>query len=88
MPYDRDFLVRLGDGATAVPEIKGFEDGQTKAKHDGANHCVEAVNKPGRWGRCACPVHRNSQLHGKEMKALGRTEAGRSVPKRNSRKVL
>lgn len=50
MAYDRDFLVRLGGGATVVPEIKGFEDCQTKAKHDGANHCVEAVNKPGGWG--------------------------------------
>ena len=40
MRYEPDFLVRLANGTTVAPEIKRFEDDQTKAKHNGANRWV------------------------------------------------
>ena len=63
---------------TVVLEIKGFEDDQTKAKHNAANRWVEAVNNWGQLRRWAFHVCRNPQLLDKEMEYLARAESGRS----------
>ncbi len=65
--YEPDFLVRLKNGTTVVLEIKGFEDDQTKAKHNAAKRWVEAVNNWGQLGDWAFHVCRNPQLLEKEM---------------------
>lgn len=49
--YEPDFLVRLADGTTLVLEIKGFEDNETRAKHDAAKRWISAVNNWGRLGQ-------------------------------------
>ena len=76
--YEPDFLVRLGNGVTVVLEIKGFEDDQTKAKHNAANRWVEAVNNWGQLGRWVFHVCRNPQMLEREMGNLARAE-GRST---------
>lgn len=68
--YEPDFLVRLSDGVTVVLEIKGFEDDQTKAKHNAANRWVEAVNNWGQLGAWSFHVCRNPQLLEKELDYL------------------
>lgn len=68
--YEPDFLVRLSNGVTVVLEIKGFEDDQTKAKHNAANRWVEAVNNWGQLGAWGFHVCRNPQLLEKEMEYL------------------
>jgi type III restriction enzyme len=75
--YEPDFLVRLGNGVTVVLEIKGFEDDQTKAKHNAANRWVEAVNNWGELHRWAFHVCRNPQLLDKELEYLARPQAAR-----------
>ena len=70
--YEPDFLVRLRNGLTVVLEIKGFEDDQTKAKHNAANRWVEAVNNWGQLQKWAFHVCRNPQFLDKEMEYLAR----------------
>src|SRR5258707_11159594 len=48
--YEPDFLVRITSGRTAVLEIKGFIDNQTRAKHDAAGRWITAVNNWGELG--------------------------------------
>ncbi len=45
-----DFLVRLANGKTLVPEIKGEDSGQNKAKRDALDVWVRAVNERGGFG--------------------------------------
>jgi type III restriction enzyme len=66
--------VRLSNGVTVVLEIKGFEDDQTKAKHNAANRWVEAVNNWGQLGAWSFHVCRNPQLLDKELKHLTRAK--------------
>lgn len=68
--YEPDFLVRLTNGVTVVLEIKGFEDDQTKAKHNAAKRWVEAVNNWGQLGPWLFHVCRNPQLLEKELHYL------------------
>jgi type III restriction enzyme len=77
--YEPDFLVRLSNGVTVVLEIKGFEDDQSKAKHNAAKRWVEAVNNWGQLRRWAFHVCRNPQLLDKEMEYLARAESARSA---------
>jgi type III restriction enzyme len=75
--YEPDFIVRLRDGTTVVLEIKGFEDDQTKAKHNAAKRWVAAVNNWGGLGRWDFHVCRNPQVLDRELEYLSRTgEAG------------
>lgn len=68
--YEPDFLVRLGDGTTVVLEIKGYEDDQTRAKHDAAKRWVTAVNNWKRMGKWAFHVCRDPQVLGGELERL------------------
>jgi type III restriction enzyme len=73
--YEPDFLVRLAtpDGEpdlTLVLEVKGFEDNQTTAKHEGARRWVRAVNNWGKLGRWAFHVCRNPQVLERELSYL------------------
>jgi len=47
--YEPDFVVRLASDVTVVLEVKGFEDNQTKAKHDATKRWGMAVNNSGKW---------------------------------------
>jgi len=69
-PYIPDYLVRLRNGLTLVLEIKGFEDDQTKAKHQAARRWVSAVNNWGKLGTWGFHVCRNPQVLGQELEAL------------------
>jgi type III restriction enzyme len=73
--YEPDFLVRMAmpDGEpdlTLVLEVKGFEDNQTTAKHEGARRWVRAVNNWGKLGRWAFHVCRNPQMLERELAYL------------------
>ena len=73
--YEPDFLVRMvvPEGEpdfTLVLEIKGFEDNQTTAKHDGARRWVRAVNNWGKVGRWSFHVCRNPQMLESELTYL------------------
>ena len=68
--YEPDFLVRLGNGTTVVLEIKGYEDDQTRAKHDAAKRWVTAVNNWKRMGKWAFHVCRDPQVLGGELEWL------------------
>ncbi len=77
-PYEPDFLVRLatppGEPAlTVVLEVKGFENNQATAKHEGARRWVRAVNNWGKLGRWAFHVSRNPQVLDRELAGLSRT---------------
>jgi len=76
--YEPDFLVRLTNGVTVVLEIKGFEDDQTRAKHNAAKRWVEAVNNWGQSGVWAFHVCRNPQLLEKELEYLLRQMAAQT----------
>lgn len=65
--YEPDFLVRVAKDATVVLEIKGFEDDQTKAKHNAAKRWVTAVNNWGQLGTWAFHVCHNPQYLEKEI---------------------
>jgi len=49
--YEPDFIVKLTNGVSLILEIKGYEDNQTKAKHQGARKWVSAVNNWGKLGK-------------------------------------
>ena len=65
--HEPDFLVRLASDVTLILEVKGFEDNQTKAKHDAAKRWVMAVNNWGQLGRWDFHVCRNPLLLGNEL---------------------
>jgi type III restriction enzyme len=65
--YEPDFLVRLASDVILVLEVKGFEDNQSKAKHDAAKRWVMAVNNWGQLGKWDFHVCRNPLLLGKEL---------------------
>ena len=54
--YVPDFLVRLGNGATLVLEVKGQRSDQTDAKQAAMRAWVEAVNTKGGFGRWSCDI--------------------------------
>jgi type III restriction enzyme len=70
--YEPDFLVRLGNDVTLILEIKGFEDDQTKAKHNAAKRWVSAVNNWAQLGKWDFHVCRNPQVLEKELDFLAR----------------
>ena len=71
--YEPDFVVRLTNDATVLLEIKGYEDDQTKAKHNAASRWVAAVNNWGQLGAWKFHVCRNPQLLDREMEYLLKT---------------
>ncbi len=71
--YEPDFIVRLQNEQTVVMEIKGYEDDQTKAKHNAAKRWVSAVNNWGHLGQWVFHVCRNPQLLEKELDYLLRS---------------
>jgi type III restriction enzyme len=70
--YEPDFPARLVGDVTVVLEVKGFEDNQSKAKHDAAKRWVMAVNNWGQLGKWMFHVCRNPLLLEKEPSYLGR----------------
>jgi type III restriction enzyme len=73
--YEPDFLVSLAvpggePPLSVVLEVKGFEDNQTTAKHDGARRWVRAVNNWGKLGRWEFHVCRNPQVLESELAYL------------------
>jgi len=68
--YEPDFLVRLQNNLTVVLEIKGFEDDQTKAKHNAARRWVEAVNNWGELGMWHFHVCRDPQMLERELENI------------------
>jgi type III restriction enzyme len=73
--YEPDFLVRMATpegepDLTLILEVKGREDNQTAAKHDGARRWVRAVNAWGKLGRWDFHVCRNPQTLVKELAFL------------------
>jgi type III restriction enzyme len=77
--YEPDFIVRMATpegepDLTLILEIKGREDNQTAAKHDGAKRWVRAVNAWGKLGRWGFHVCRNPQTLVKELAFLLRQD--------------
>ena len=71
--YEPDFLIRLNvpnGEVTLILEIKGFEDDQTKAKHQATQRWVAAVNNWGKLGEWAFHVCRNPQILDKQLTSL------------------
>lgn len=66
--YLPDFLCRMKDGSHLLLEVKGQENDQTQAKHQGARRWVEAVNNWGQMGQwqfhvCREPARLLEQLN-------------------------
>ena len=62
-----DFLVKLKNGLSLVLEVKGFEDEQSRAKHEAAKRWCTAVSAWGEMGKwefvvCKNPTNLNSIL--------------------------
>ncbi len=68
--YFPDFLVRLTNGVTVILEIKGYETGQDRAKHQAAKRWVAAINHWGKLGRWHFHVCRDPQLLGNELETI------------------
>lgn len=49
--YFPDFLLKLKNGITVILEVKGYEDEQTRAKHQAAKRWCEAVSAWGQMGQ-------------------------------------
>jgi len=45
-----DFLIKLNEGKTVILEVKGFEDEQTREKHESAKRWCSAVSAWGKMG--------------------------------------
>ncbi len=74
--YEPDFLVRLKTGVVVMLEIKGFEDAQTRAKHDAARRWVTAVGNAREHGSWIFHVCRDVQVLERELAHLARTGRG------------
>ncbi|MGD0389423.1 MAG: hypothetical protein ABSC42_10765 [Tepidisphaeraceae bacterium] len=68
--YEPDFLVRLVNNLTVVLEVKGYEDDQTKAKHNAARRWVDAVNNWRELGQWHFHVCRDPQMLDKELTGI------------------
>ena len=68
--YEPDFLVRLINNLTVVLEIKGYEDDQTRAKHNAARRWVDAVNNWRELGKWHFHVCRDPQMLEKELAGI------------------
>lgn len=71
--YEPDYIVRLANETNLLLEIKGYEDDQTKAKHQGARRWISAVNhwaQLGRWDFLVC--HNPHELSAALRRAAGR----------------
>ena len=68
--YEPDFIVRLANGVSLVLDIKGYEDDETKAKHNAARRWASAVNNWGELGRWAFHVCRDPQQLQRELRFL------------------
>jgi type III restriction enzyme len=68
--YEPDFLVQRTDALNVLLEIKGFEDGQDRAKHNAARRWVSAVNRWGQLGRWAFHLCRDPHLLERELSGL------------------
>ncbi len=66
--YYPDFIVRLPDESTVLLEMKGYEDEQTKSKHEAAKRWVDAVTNWGRMGTWRFHVCRNPNELGEELR--------------------
>jgi type III restriction enzyme len=60
--YEPDFIVELASGLRVILEVKGFEDAQTKAKHQAAQRWVTAVNNAKEHGVWKFHVCRDPQI--------------------------
>lgn len=60
--YEPDFIVELASGLRVILEVKGFEDAQTKAKHQAAQRWVTAVNNAKEHGTWKFHVCRDPQI--------------------------
>lgn len=65
--YEPDFIVKLKNGVNLILEIKGYEDNQTKAKHQGAHKWISAANNWGKLGKweflvCRHPAMLKSEI--------------------------
>ncbi len=76
--YEPDFLVRLTNGVTVILEIKGFEDEESRAKHNAARRWVSAVNNWGQLGQWTFHVCRNPQILESELRELLNSKRGES----------
>ena len=67
---------RLSNGVTLILEIKGFEDDETKAKHNAAKRWVSAVNN------CRLLANGTSTFAGirRYLKKRSTTSCGRADP--------
>ncbi len=68
--YEPDFVVRMKNGLTIMLETKGYEDDQTKQKHNAARRWVAAVNNWGELGAWCFHVCRNPQLLESELEVI------------------
>lgn len=68
--YEPDFLVRLANGLKLILEVKGFEDEQTRAKHEAAKRWVMAENNWGQLGKWMFHVCRNPLMLDKELACI------------------
>ena len=68
-----------GEEVTLILEIKGFEDDQTKAKHQAAKRWISAVNNWGKLGRWIFHVCRNPQTLDKELAFLAKEAKQRAA---------
>lgn len=60
--YVPDFLVKLNNGRTIILEVKGYEDEQSRAKHEAAKRWCDAVSRWGQMGRWEFVVCREPNL--------------------------
>jgi len=68
--YEPDFIVKLRNGVNLILEIKGYEDNQTKAKHQGAHKWISAANNWGKLGRWEFLVCRNPAMLKSELEQV------------------
>ncbi|MBN2092981.1 hypothetical protein JW964_25385 [candidate division KSB1 bacterium] len=65
--YEPDFLVKLKNDVTVILEVKGYEEEQTRAKHQAAQRWVSVVNHWGKLGKWEFLVCRDPQMLGEEL---------------------
>ena len=68
--YLPDYLVRLVNGVTLLLEVKGYEDNQSKAKHDSARRWISAVNNWGKLGIWDLHVCHNPQVLERDLRQV------------------